>query len=188
MPQPGQPLPSPDSARALLRNPGVVEQLRQQLGSSGLTPDQVRARLRAAGYPESLLDDYLAGADSTRQVRPGPRTFDAVRALGVLSDEELDSLRVRDSTRVLSDSLQLLLDSLTALRADSLRADSLADSIRVLRPARPQAASVSRPSGGPARAFCRIRPGRWTRTTGSVPATCSSSSSPATWSRRTASR
>jgi polysaccharide export outer membrane protein len=95
----------------------------------------VRARLRASGYPENLLDDYLAGADTTRQVRPGPRTFEAVRALGVLSDPELDSLRVRDSTRVLSDSLQRLLDSLTALRADSLRADSLADSLRLLGPA-----------------------------------------------------
>jgi len=131
---PGGQLPGADSARALMRNPSVVDQLRRQLTESGLTPDQVRARLRAAGYPENLLDDYLAGADTTRQARPGPRTFDAVRALGVLSDQELDSLRVRDSTRVLGDSLQRLLDSLTALRADSLRADSLADSIRVLGP------------------------------------------------------
>src|SRR5215207_1107528 len=68
MPQPGQALPGPDSARALMRNPSVVDQLRRQLGTSGLTPDQVRARLRAAGYPENMLDDYLAGADSTRQV------------------------------------------------------------------------------------------------------------------------
>ena len=137
LPQPGQgqQLPSPDSARTLLRNPSVVDQLRRQLGSSGLTPDQVRARLRASGYPENLLDDYLAGADTTRQARPGPRTFDAVRALGVLGDAELDSLRVRDSSRVMSDSLQQLLDSLTALRADSLRADSLADSLRLLGPA-----------------------------------------------------
>ena len=133
LPPPGQ-MPGPDSARALMRNPSVVEQLRRQLESSGMTPDQVRARLRAMGYPEDLLDDYLAGADTTRQVRPGPRTFEAVRALGVLGDEELDSLRARDSVRVISDSLQQLLDSLTLLRADSLRADSLADSLRVLGP------------------------------------------------------
>ncbi|HUF35602.1 MAG TPA: SLBB domain-containing protein, partial [Gemmatimonadales bacterium] len=136
LPQPGQgqQLPSPDSARAMMRNPSVVEQLRRQLGASGLTPDQVRSRLRAAGYPENLLDDYLAGADTTRQVRPGRTTFEAVRALGVLGDEELDSLRARDSAMMISDSLRQLLDSLTLLRADSLRADSLADSVRILGP------------------------------------------------------
>jgi polysaccharide export outer membrane protein len=132
----GQQLPSSDSARALLRNPAVVEQLRQQIQSSGLTPDQVHARLRAAGYPENLLDDYMSGADTTRQIRPGPRTFEAVRALGLLSEQESDSLRLRDSLRVETDSLRQLLDSLRDRRADSLRADSLADSLRLFGPSR----------------------------------------------------
>jgi polysaccharide export outer membrane protein len=133
IPTPNGQLPSSDQAQQLLRNrPDLVEQLRQRIGGSGLTPDQVRARLRAAGYPENLLDDYLQGADTTRTVRPGPRTFEAVRALGILSDQQLDSLQTRDSVRVVSDSLRQLLDSLTALRADSLRADSLSDSLRFL--------------------------------------------------------
>jgi protein involved in polysaccharide export with SLBB domain len=134
--QPGQQLPNADSARGLLRNPSVVEELRRQIGRSGMTPDQIRARLRAAGYPENLLDDYLAGADTTRLVRPGPRTFEAVRALGLLSETQLDSLEARDSTRVESDSLRALLDSLRDRRADSLRADSLADSVRLFGPSR----------------------------------------------------
>src|SRR5713101_8251290 len=68
----GQQLPSPDQARQLLQTqPEVVEQLRQRL--SGLTPDQVHARLRAAGYPENLLDEYLSGSDSTRMTSPGRR-------------------------------------------------------------------------------------------------------------------
>lgn len=134
--QPGQQLPSPDSARGLLQNPSVVEELRRQIGSSGMTPDQIRARLRAAGYPENLLDDFLSGADTTRQIRPGPRTFEAVRALGLLSDQQLDSLQVRDSLRVQSDSMRQLLDSLKERRADSLRADSLADSLRLFGPSR----------------------------------------------------
>jgi protein involved in polysaccharide export with SLBB domain len=125
-------LPAIDSARALLKNPTVVEQIRRQIGASGLTPDQVRSRLRAAGYPENILDEYLTGADTTALVRPGPRTFDAIRSLGIIAEEQLDSLRRRDSLRVESDSLQRLVDSLQALRADSLRADSLADSARVL--------------------------------------------------------
>ena len=130
---PGQQLPTPDQAREALQNPQVVERLRQRLLESGLTPDQVRARLRAAGYPETLLDDYLMGADTTRRVRPGPRTLDAVRSLGILSEQETDSLQIQDSTAVTSDSLQQVLDSIRFVRADSARADSLADSLAVLQ-------------------------------------------------------
>jgi polysaccharide export outer membrane protein len=131
---PGQQLPTPDQARDALQNqPEVVDRLRRRLLESGLTPDQVRSRLRAAGYPENLLDDYLMGADTTRRVRPGPRTLDAVRSLGILSEQEVDSLGVRDSTLVVSDSLQQVLDSMRFVQADSARADSLADSLAVLR-------------------------------------------------------
>ena len=132
---PGERLPNADQARDLLRNqPGLVEQLRQKLTQSGLTPDQVRSRLRAAGYPEELLDQYLPGADTTAAVRPGARTLDAVRALGILSPEEADSLQVSDSLFQVSDSLRRILDSLRLVRLDSLRADSLADSLQALQP------------------------------------------------------
>src|SRR6476469_10683240 len=66
---PGQQLPTPDQARQALQNPALVEQLRQKLQESGLTPDQVRSRLRSAGYPENMLDDYLTGADTTNRIR-----------------------------------------------------------------------------------------------------------------------
>ena len=131
---PGQQLPTPEQARdALEKQPQLVERLRQRLLESGLTPDQVRSRLRAAGYPETILDDYLMGADTTRRVRPGPRTMDAVRSLGILSEQEADSLQVQDSTLAVSDSLQQVLDSIKFVRADSARADSLADSLAVLQ-------------------------------------------------------
>ena len=130
--QPGQQLPTPDQARQALQNqPQLVAQLRQRLLESGLTPDQVRSRLRASGYPENMLDEYLMGADTTKQVRPGRRTLEAVSALGILSAEAADSLQLQDSLLVMSDSLQQLLDSLRLSKADSARADSLADSIRV---------------------------------------------------------
>jgi polysaccharide biosynthesis/export protein len=129
----GQQLPSPDQAQQLMENPQLVEQLRQRLEQSGLTPDQVRSRLRAAGYPEDILDDLLQGADTTRQAQLGPRTVDAVMALGILSQSQADSLHLVDSTRVVSDSLQMVLDSIKLLKADSARADSLADSVAVLR-------------------------------------------------------
>ncbi len=132
--QPGQQLPTPDQARrALQTQPELLTRLRQRLLESGLTPDQIRSRLRAAGYPENILDDYLVGADTTRQVRPGARTLEAVSALGILSSAEADSLQMQDSLMVMSDSLQQLLDSLRAMKADSARADSLADSIRVFQ-------------------------------------------------------
>jgi len=126
-------MPTPEQARTALQNPAVVRQLRERLQQSGLTPDQIRARLRSAGYPENLLDDYFAGADTTRQIRPGRRTIEAVNALGILSAIEADSLQRQDSVLVVSDSLQAVFDSLRFARADSARADSLADSVRTLR-------------------------------------------------------
>jgi polysaccharide export outer membrane protein len=131
--RPGQQLPTPDQARELLQNqPELVEQLRRRLLESGLTPDQVRSRLRAAGYPDNLLDEYLLGSDTTRVVRPGPRTLEAVRALGILSEAETDSLEMQDSVLTISDSLRQVLDSIRLVKADSARADSLADSLAVL--------------------------------------------------------
>jgi polysaccharide biosynthesis/export protein len=134
--RPGQQLPSPDQARDLLQNqPDLVRQLRDKIGQSGMSEDQIRARLRAAGYPENFLDQYLAGADTSLAVRPGPRTLDAVQALGILSPREVDSLQTQDSLFAMSDSVRQLLDSLRYRHLDSLRADSLADSLEAIQPA-----------------------------------------------------
>jgi protein involved in polysaccharide export with SLBB domain len=122
--------PTPEQARQILQTqPELVRQLRERLQGSGLTPDQVRARLRAEGYPEDLLDPYLAGFDTTQAVRPAPATLDAVRALGILSVETIDTLGGLDSMRAINDSVRRVIDSLTLERLDSLRQDSLADSI-----------------------------------------------------------
>jgi len=113
--------PTPEQAQQLLQSrPDLVAQLRQKIAESGLTPDQIRARLRAAGYPENMLDAYLSGADTTQTVTLTPGTLGAVSALGLLSREAVDSLQAIDSLRPLTPSEQA--------RADSMRADSLADS------------------------------------------------------------
>ena len=53
--------PTPEQAQQMLQtNPALLQQLKQRILASGLTPDQVRARLRAEGYPENLLDAYDA--------------------------------------------------------------------------------------------------------------------------------
>jgi protein involved in polysaccharide export with SLBB domain len=80
--------PSPQEAEALLKsNPELAAQIRSRLRDSGLTPEQVRARLRAEGYPESLLDSYLqpTGAAGTDSV-PSATVIAAVRALSVAPD------------------------------------------------------------------------------------------------------
>ncbi len=106
-------LPTADQAQQLLRTqPGLVSELRRRIGESGLTPDQVRARLRAMGYPENLLDSYLQGADTTQTPMPNQGVLDAIGALGIVSMQG-------------ADSLQQLRDSLAGRRADTLAADTL---------------------------------------------------------------
>ena len=90
---PGGVKPTPEQAQVLLQTrPDLVAQLRQRLTTSGLTPDQVRARLRADGYPENLLDPYLSG-ESGKIAEPTDDVFKAVEALGVADANELASLR-----------------------------------------------------------------------------------------------
>jgi protein involved in polysaccharide export with SLBB domain len=72
----GQPLvaqlPSPSDAQALLQSrPDLVNQLRQRITSSGMTPDQIRARLQAAGYPSNLLDSYMSNGVGPAGATPG---------------------------------------------------------------------------------------------------------------------
>jgi protein involved in polysaccharide export with SLBB domain len=87
--------PTTDQARVLLQTrPDLVAQLRSRLGASGLTPDQIRARLRAEGYPEDLLDAYLPGGVATAaDSSPSYTVFEAMRALGVSDSTGADFLQ-----------------------------------------------------------------------------------------------
>ncbi|MHB1223865.1 MAG: SLBB domain-containing protein [Gemmatimonadaceae bacterium] len=88
----GQAVPSPAQAQEMLRNrPELIERLRQEIATSGLTPDQVRARLRAAGYPENLLDQYLTGGVVTDSSL-SPDVFSAVRELGLVDSADASLL------------------------------------------------------------------------------------------------
>lgn len=93
--------PTGAQAAALLQaRPELAEQLRERLLSSGMTPDQVRARLRAEGYPENLLDAYMRGGTTVGAAAPSQSVFDAMRALGIASSGELDALRPLASDRI----------------------------------------------------------------------------------------
>ena len=96
--------PSAAQAQQMLQtNPALVQQLRQKIMTSGLTPDQVRARLRAEGYPENLLDAYLPGstgvADSTATTDD---VFNAIGQLGLADTTEIDLLRCGVNTDTLA--------------------------------------------------------------------------------------
>ncbi len=101
--------PTPQQAQQMLQNnPQLLEQLRQRIATSGLTPDQVRARLRAEGYPENLLDAYLGtgngGADSSAL---NPNVFNAVQELGLADSTDIDLMRcgVNPDSLGMSDTL-----------------------------------------------------------------------------------
>src|SRR5438105_4196772 len=66
-------LPSTSDAQALLQSrPDLVNQLRQRITTSGMTPDQIRSRLRAAGYPETMLDAYLPSSSGSASTSSRP--------------------------------------------------------------------------------------------------------------------
>lgn len=93
--------PTPAQAQQMLQNnPALVARLQQMMQSSGLSPDEIRARLRAQGYPESLLDQYLPGGTRPDSLAvPGEDIFAAVRALGITDSLSVDSLTVFAKTK-----------------------------------------------------------------------------------------
>ena len=128
-----QNLPTPAQAQQMLQNnPALIQRLQQMLRGSGMTPEQIRARLRAQGYPESLLDRFMPGVtrmDST--LVPSDDVFAAVRMLGLSDTTQIDSLRssarIDRQNRVLKDSA--FLDTVRkAIREN----DTTASAIRAL--------------------------------------------------------
>ena len=123
-----QQLPAPDQAKRILEmRPELVAQLRREIAASGLTPDQVRARLRAAGYPEDLLDAYIrirrVGRDSLRAELPSEDILDAVAALGI--SDSVDTSELRQILRGRTPRLAAR-DSLRATRERIARGDTIA--------------------------------------------------------------
>ncbi|MFI5232827.1 MAG: hypothetical protein ACHQSE_09980, partial [Gemmatimonadales bacterium] len=87
-------LPTTQQAQQLLQNPDLVNQLRDRLLASGLTPDQIRARLTAEGYPANMLDAYLPGGMAgAKDSIPSDDVYNAMRALGVSDSADVETLR-----------------------------------------------------------------------------------------------
>lgn len=77
--------PTPAMVQAALQQPGAADLIRTRIQSSGLTPDQIRAKLQASGYSGSLLDAYLP--DATGPGQAGEASDDQLAAMRVLGLE-----------------------------------------------------------------------------------------------------
>src|SRR2546428_3722311 len=84
----GGQVPPPSQAQGALQqavqqNPGPTDVVRQRILQSGLSAEQVRARLAASGYPSNLLDAYLSGTVSGAALPASALELAAIQALGV---------------------------------------------------------------------------------------------------------
>lgn len=96
-PAAAQQLPPPSEIQQLLQNPQAAEAIRQRILRSGLTPDQIRAQLQAAGYPASLFDDFLSGQRGAL-LTPSDTVLSAMGALGLGTTRQLQTFA--DSVRL----------------------------------------------------------------------------------------
>ena len=68
--------------QALQTQPGLGDVVRTRIAGSGLSAEQIRARLVASGYPATLLDPYLT-ATTAAVATPGQQELAAIQALGL---------------------------------------------------------------------------------------------------------
>lgn len=122
---PGTARPTAEQAAAMLQaRPELVQQMRARFDAMGLTPQQVRARLRAEGYPEDLLDQYLSGSRASNVSLPSKQVFSAMRALGVSDSSDISELeRMADERNFRRDSEKAKRDS-TVKRDSTLSEES----------------------------------------------------------------
>jgi polysaccharide biosynthesis/export protein len=118
-------LGSAQTPEQVLQNPALLRELRARIMSSGLTPDQVRARLRAEGYPENLLDAYLGagegGADATTSgavLSNQEDILSAVASLGIV--DTVDALSIRCNAPGAMDTTLTASDTVNVGRAQAL--------------------------------------------------------------------
>jgi protein involved in polysaccharide export with SLBB domain len=119
--------PSPtDAQRMLESNPALLQQLRARILSSGLTPEQIRARLVAEGYPATLLDAYIPGSTGTgaEVVNAGTPedVLTAIGQLGIVDTAEVATLRCAIITP--ADSIGATVDTSQAARVARVTANA----------------------------------------------------------------
>src|SRR6266545_1354544 len=93
---PGLAAQQPSAAQvqqALQQQPGLGDMVRSRIAQSGLSAEQIRARLSASGYPATLLDPYINATAPGGAPAPGAQELAAIQALGLpVSNAALVSL------------------------------------------------------------------------------------------------
>ncbi|CAN5346328.1 SLBB domain-containing protein [soil metagenome] len=120
--------PTPEQAQTLLQaRPDLVTQLRQRFLTSGMTKDQVHARLRADGYPEDLLDSYLPGATGDAAA-PSATVLRAIEELGIADSSEVSGTEGSGSLALRRDAA-ILQRTQSPFRPDTIRNPLARDSV-----------------------------------------------------------
>src|ERR1041385_8476623 len=112
-------------AQAAMNDSLIRVRIAAQVKVSGMTPDQIRARLQAQGYSNDVINQIVGGSAADSVAALSPDVFEALRTLGIMDSTRLDSIRIpfmtRRFQRQTADSA--LLDQLeAALQNDSARA------------------------------------------------------------------
>jgi protein involved in polysaccharide export with SLBB domain len=116
----------------LQARPELVQQLRQRLITTGMTREQIHARLRAEGYPEDLLDAYLPGAAGTAEA-PTTETYSALEELGIADSSDVAFFRALQSDSTTNAARDSLLRSRDSLYRDTVAIRFERDRRRVVR-------------------------------------------------------
>ncbi len=109
-------VPSRQEIERLLQDPTAAQAIQERIQQSGLNPEQIRSRLEAAGYPPTLLDEYIGKGPQAALTVPGDETIQAMAVLG---------LGTADQLQAYADSLRLA--ALAARPVSPVREDSVLD-------------------------------------------------------------
>ena len=112
------PLSSAPAAQRPQQSGDVGARLQQLVQGSGMTPDQIRARLQAQGYSQGMLDSYLGG--NAPPGAPNANVFAAMSAIGLASSADIEALsgEARGQAKARGQLDAALIDSLGRLMED----------------------------------------------------------------------
>ena len=122
-----QQLPSPQQAISGAAGADVTAALMERLAGSGLSPAQIRDRLQASGFSQSMLDAYLSDRGSFAGAPElTPDVFRAVQSLGIADPDELAAMQRAAGVREPLAPNATRADSIAWLaQQDPIAADSL---------------------------------------------------------------
>src|SRR5437870_1155641 len=89
-------------AQAAMNDSLIRVRIAAQVKVSGMTPDQIRARLQAEGYSNDVINQIVGGSAADSVAALTPDVFDALRSLGIMDSTRLDSIRVPFLTRMVN--------------------------------------------------------------------------------------